>query len=96
MNKTPFFSKHIDFGANMVDFFGFSLPIYYEGINIEHKHVRESVGLFDVSHMGQLIIEGENAHDFLQKLTTNESCGKYVLFVVKHCFRNVFRPCTLL
>ena len=72
MNKTPFFSKHIDFGANMVDFFGFSLPIYYEGINIEHKHVRESVGLFDVSHMGQLIIEGNNACDFLQKLITND------------------------
>ena len=72
MNKTPFFSKHIDFGANMVDFFGFSLPIYYEGINIEHKHVRESVGLFDVSHMGQLIIEGNNACGFLQKLITND------------------------
>ena len=50
----------------------FSLPIYYEGINIEHKHVRESVGLFDVSHMGQLIIEGNNACDFLQKLITND------------------------
>ena len=72
IKKTPFFSKHIQAGANMVNFFGFTLPIYYKGINVEHKHVRSSVGVFDVSHMGQLILEGEEVSDFLQKVTTND------------------------
>ena len=72
INKTPFYSKHIEANANMVNFNGYSLPIYYDGINIEHNHVRKSVGLFDVSHMGQIIIEGDQAFQFLQKLTTND------------------------
>ena len=72
IKKTPFYSKHIELGASMVDFFGFSLPVYYEGINIEHKHVRSSVGVFDVSHMGQLILEGEQVFSFLQNITTND------------------------
>tara|TARA_S200000501_G_scaffold291847_1_gene277118 strand:- start:1350 stop:2420 length:1071 start_codon:yes stop_codon:yes gene_type:complete len=71
-SKTPFYSKHIEAKANMVDFFGFSLPIYYDGIKIEHKHVRDSVGVFDVSHMGQIILEGEKVFNFLQTLTTND------------------------
>ena len=56
----------------MVNFFGFTLPIYYKGINVEHKHVRNSVGVFDVSHMGQFMLEGEKVFDFLQKVTTND------------------------
>ena len=72
VKKTPFFSKHIQAGANMVNFFGFTLPIYYKGINVEHKHVRNSVGVFDVSHMGQLILEGEQVFSFLQNITTND------------------------
>ncbi len=72
VKKTPFFSKHIQAGANMVNFFGFTLPIYYKGINVEHKHVRNSVGVFDVSHMGQFMLEGEKVFDFLQKVTTND------------------------
>jgi len=71
IKKTPFYDKHIELGANMVDFFGFSLPIYYQGINVEHNHVRNSVGIFDVSHMGQLILEGNEVFEFLQKVTTN-------------------------
>lgn len=57
----------------MVEFAGFEMPIQYSGIIEEHRRVRESVGVFDVSHMGQIEIRGENALDFLQKITTNDA-----------------------
>lgn len=71
IKKTPFYSNHISLGAKMVDYAGFSMPIYYQGINLEHNHVRKSVGAFDVSHMGQVIVEGKESLNFLQKITTN-------------------------
>ena len=88
IKKTPFYSKHIEAGANMVDFFGFSLPIYYEGINIEHKHVRDSVGVFDVSHMGQLILEGEKVFNLLQNVTTNDVSKIKIGSVQYSCMTN--------
>jgi len=88
IKKTPFFSKHIEAGANMVDFFNFSLPIYYKGINIEHNHVRNSVGVFDVSHMGQLILEGEKVYNFLQKVTTNDISKIKIGSVQYSCMTN--------
>lgn len=88
IKKTPFFSKHIEAGANMVDFFNFSLPIYYEGINIEHKHVRDSVGVFDVSHMGQLMLEGDKVFEFLQKVTTNDVSKIKIGSVQYSCMTN--------
>ena len=88
INKTPFYSKHIEANANMVNFNGYSLPIYYDGINIEHNHVRKSVGLFDVSHMGQIIIEGDQAFQFLQKLTTNDVSKLKIGGVQYSCMTN--------
>ena len=88
IKKTPFFSRHVEAGANMVDFFNFSLPIYYKGINIEHNHVRNSVGVFDVSHMGQLILEGEKVYDFLQKVTTNDVSRIKIGSVQYSCITN--------
>jgi len=88
IKQTPFYSKHIEAGAKMVDFFGFSLPIYYEGINIEHKHVRDSVGVFDVSHMGQFILEGEQVFNFLQKVTTNDVSKIKIGSVQYSCMTN--------
>ena len=88
VKKTPFYSKHIEAGANMVEFFGYSLPIYYEGINIEHKYVRDSVGVFDVSHMGQLILEGEKVFSFLQKVTTNDISKIKIGSVQYSCMTN--------
>jgi aminomethyltransferase len=58
--------------AKFVDFAGFQMPIQYQGIILEHNYVRNSVGIFDVSHMGQFKISGSNAKDFIQKITSND------------------------
>ena len=56
MKQTPLHNKHVALGAKLVDFAGYDMPIQYSGINQEHLAVRSSAGLFDVSHMGEIII----------------------------------------
>lgn len=73
MKKTPFYEIHKKLGAKIVEFAGFYMPIQYEGIISEHKRVRESVGVFDVTHMGEIEIKGKNALSFIQKITTNDA-----------------------
>jgi aminomethyltransferase len=63
---------HRKHGAKIVEFAGFEMPILYDGIVSEHKAVRDSVGVFDVSHMGEVEVRGKNAFDFVQKITTND------------------------
>ena len=70
--KTPLFEEHKSNGGKMVEFAGYSLPISYSSINEEHNAVREKVGVFDVSHMGEFIISGSDSFNFLQKMTTND------------------------
>ncbi len=72
MKNTPFTKFHIDLGAKMVPFVGFNMPIEYTGINDEHITVREKVGVFDVSHMGEVWVKGPKALDYLQYVTTND------------------------
>lgn len=72
MKKTALFDIHVALGAKMVPFAGFEMPVQYSGINEEHFAVREKVGMFDVSHMGQFFVEGEKAKDLLQFVTTND------------------------
>lgn len=73
MKTTPFTDTHIALGAKMAEFAGFNMPIQYAtGINQEHIIVREGVGVFDVSHMGEFWVKGERALDFLQYITTND------------------------
>lgn len=72
MKHTPFLQKHIDQGAKLAEFAGFNMPISYSGINDEHATVRKNAGVFDVSHMGEFIIKGENALDLIQRITTND------------------------
>ena len=72
MKKTTFNNIHRLLGAKLVEFAGYEMPIQYEGIIAEHKAVRESVGVFDVSHMGEVEIHGKDAFAFVQKLTTND------------------------
>jgi len=72
MKETPLIEFHEKQGAKLVDFFGWRLPMQYTGIVNEHVAVRSSAGLFDISHMGQVIIEGDKSFDFLQKLITND------------------------
>ena len=68
MKKTPLYNKHIESGARMVEFAGFSMPVVYSSIIEEHLTVRNSVGLFDVSHMGEFTVKGDNAELYLSKL----------------------------
>ncbi|ADZ13166.1 glycine cleavage system aminomethyltransferase GcvT [Riemerella anatipestifer] len=71
MNKTALFNKHVSLGAKMVPFAGFEMPVQYSGVTEEHFTVREKVGIFDVSHMGQFFIEGAGAKELLQYVTSN-------------------------
>ncbi|MGB5981349.1 MAG: glycine cleavage system aminomethyltransferase GcvT [Nonlabens sp.] len=73
MKNTALTSVHESLGAKMVPFAGFNMPVQYEGINIEHLNVRENLGVFDVSHMGEFLIKGENALDLMQKVSSNDA-----------------------
>lgn len=73
MKTTKFYSIHQKLNAKIVDFAGFKMPIQYSSIIEEHKAVRSNVGVFDVSHMGEIIIKGDNALDFVQFVTTNDA-----------------------
>lgn len=73
MKNTPFTSKHLALGAKMAPFAGYNMPISYTGINDEHAAVRNNAGVFDVSHMGEFILKGENALDLIQRVTSNDA-----------------------
>ena len=73
MKSTPFTYKHLELGAKMAEFAGFNMPISYTGINDEHAAVRNSVGVFDVSHMGEFIVKGPHALELIQRITTNDA-----------------------
>jgi aminomethyltransferase len=73
MKKTAFASIHESLGAKMVEFAGYYMPIQYKGINVEHEQVRNNVGVFDVSHMGEFILNGPHALDLIQKVTSNDA-----------------------
>jgi aminomethyltransferase len=70
--RTPLFGAHVALGARMVPFGGWAMPVQYSGILAEHAAVRERVGLFDVSHMGEFLVEGPGALAFLQRVTSND------------------------
>ena len=88
MKKTPLFNQHVKHGAKMVNFGGFNMPIQYEGISIEHKCVRDNVGIFDVSHMGEFCIEGNEAKDFLNFICSNDILKIEVNRAQYNCFIN--------
>ena len=70
--RTPLFDRHVALGARMVPFAGWEMPVQYEGVIPEHKAVRTDCGVFDVSHMGELEIEGPRAQGLLQSLLSND------------------------
>lgn len=72
VQQTPLYETHIKYGGKIVEFGGWLLPVQYAGILEEHKAVREKAGLFDVSHMGEVLVKGPEALAFLQKLVTND------------------------
>lgn len=73
IKTTPLTDKHVALGAKMAAFAGYNMPISYAGIKEEHHQVRTSVGVFDVSHMGEFIVRGRQALDLIQKVTSNDA-----------------------
>jgi len=73
MKSTPFTHLHQALGAKMAEFAGYNMPISYTGINDEHHAVRNNVGVFDVSHMGEFILKGENALSLIQQISSNDA-----------------------
>ncbi|MDY0779457.1 glycine cleavage system aminomethyltransferase GcvT [Tenacibaculum sp. IB213877] len=73
MKNTALTHIHEALGAKLVPFAGYNMPVQYEGVNIEHETVRNGVGVFDVSHMGEFFLKGENALALIQKITTNDA-----------------------
>ena len=73
MKNTALTAIHEQLGAKMVPFAGYNMPVQYEGVNAEHEIVRNGVGVFDVSHMGEFFLKGENALALIQKVTSNDA-----------------------
>ncbi|MBL4651683.1 MAG: glycine cleavage system aminomethyltransferase GcvT [Flavobacteriales bacterium] len=88
MKEVALSAKHISLGAKMVPFAGYNMPVQYTGINDEHVAVRNSVGVFDVSHMGEFILKGENALDLIQRVTSNDASKLVDGGVQYSCFPN--------
>jgi len=88
MKNTALTEKHISLGAKMVPFAGYNMPVQYEGINAEHATVRTAVGVFDVSHMGEFILKGENALALIQRVTSNDASKLYDGKVQYSCLPN--------
>jgi len=72
MKRTTFYALHKKLDAKLVEFAGYEMPIQYSSIIAEHKAVRQSAGVFDVSHMGEVFVRGEKASDFVQEITVND------------------------
>src|SRR5262245_6287508 len=72
VKRTPLYEKHLEAGAKLVDFAGWEMPVEYDGIREEHLRVRNACGVFDVSHMGEIEVEGPQALDLLQRLLSND------------------------
>jgi aminomethyltransferase len=88
MKTTPFTFRHIELGAKMHEFAGYNMPIEYSGITDEHMTVRNGVGVFDVSHMGEFWVKGPKALAFLQKVTSNDVSVLTIGKVQYSCFPN--------
>lgn len=88
MKNTAFTKFHQEAGAKMVPFAGYNMPVEYTGINDEHLTVREKLGVFDVSHMGEFFVSGPRANEFLQYVTSNDVSSLYDGKVQYACFPN--------
>lgn len=88
MKNTALTTIHESLGAKIVPFAGYNMPVQYEGINIEHETVRNGVGVFDVSHMGEFLIEGDHALELIQKVTSNDASKLEIGDAQYSCFPN--------
>ena len=85
LQRTPIYDRHLKAGARMVPFAGFSMPVQYSGVVDEHKTVRSNVGLFDVSHMGEIELRGDKAIEAADNLVTNDVGGLALLQACYTC-----------
>jgi len=88
MKSTPLESRHIALGAKMTEFAGFNMPVVYTSIQDEHQAVRQRVGVFDVSHMGEFIVKGKQALDFVQRISSNDASSLAVGQAQYSCLPN--------
>ena len=88
MKKTPLYNQHVQLEAKMVDFGGFNMPIQYKGISIEHQCVRNDVGIFDVSHMGEFFVQGNESTSFLNYICSNDINKIEIQKAQYNCFIN--------
>ncbi|GAB4209689.1 MAG: glycine cleavage system aminomethyltransferase GcvT [Bacteroidia bacterium] len=88
LKKTSLYNKHIQLKAKIVPFAGYEMPVSYSGVNDEHLAVRNAVGMFDVSHMGEFIIKGKQALDLIQYITTNDASSLTDKRVQYSCMTN--------
>lgn len=88
MKNTALTETHIALGAKMVPFAGYNMPVSYEGVNAEHETVRKGVGVFDVSHMGEFLIEGPKALELIQKVSSNDAAKLMVGKAQYSCLPN--------
>ncbi len=88
MKNTALTHIHEELGAKLVPFAGYNMPVQYNGVNIEHETVRKGVGVFDVSHMGDFFIEGDNALALVQKVTSNDASKLKIGDAQYSCFPN--------
>ncbi|MDD3281342.1 MAG: glycine cleavage system aminomethyltransferase GcvT [Bacteroidales bacterium] len=88
MKYTVYAKKHEEIGGKMVEFAGFYMPVQYEGLVIEHEHVRKAVGVFDVSHMGEIYVKGPKALEFVQWVSSNDTAALTDGKVQYCCFPN--------
>lgn len=95
MKETPFHKFHTELGAKMHEFAGYDMPIQYKGINEEHMAVVNSVGVFDVSHMGEFWVKGPKALEFLQKVTSNDA-SKLEIGQIQYSFSPMKREVSLM
>ena len=73
IKETALYDKHVGLGAKMVEFAGYMMPVQYSGVNEEHETVRNAVGVFDVSHMGEFMLRGKGAIDLIQRISSNDA-----------------------
>ena len=88
LKKTALHDLHVSLGAKMVEFAGYAMPVRYNSDKEEHFAVRESVGVFDVSHMGEFLLKGEKALDLIQKVSSNDATKLYPGKVQYSCMPN--------
>ena len=88
MKQTALHEIHKALGAKMVPFAGYEMPVQYDGVNVEHLAVRNSIGVFDVSHMGEFLIEGPNALDLVQSVCSNDAARLDIGQAQYSCFPN--------